>query len=141
VQYGEAESFAGSEAFGVIDDPSASGGACILLAGSSKGKFAEYRFEVPKPGKYFVLLRVRSAAPVGSHNSLYFAVDRGPLDRSQVRSAPSWTWSMAAHNRKQSLSCLQAFDLDAGEHELKLAPRESIYVDLAAVTDNPALFE
>jgi hypothetical protein len=36
---------------------------------------------------------------------------------------------------------LQSFDLDAGEHLLKLAPRDSIYIDMMAVTDNPAMFD
>lgn len=33
------------------------------------------------------------------------------------------------------------FEVTVGEHVLKLAPRESMYVDLVAVTDNPGLFD
>ena len=49
--------------------------------------------------------------------------------------------ALAAHNRQQRLTRLQAFELSAGQHVLKLAPRESIYIDLIAVTDNPAMFD
>ena len=48
---------------------------------------------------------------------------------------------MAAHNSQMSLICLQAFELTAGEHALKLAPREPLHVDLIAITDNPGLFD
>jgi len=48
---------------------------------------------------------------------------------------------MAAHNSQMSLICLEAFELAAGEHVLKLAPRESMHVDLVAITDNPGLFD
>ena len=47
----------------------------------------------------------------------------------------------AAHNRKMSLICLQPVKLTAGEHTLKLAPREPIHLDLIAITDNPGIFE
>ena len=48
---------------------------------------------------------------------------------------------MAAHNHKMSLICLEAFQLTAGEHILKLAPWDAMYVDLVAVTDNPEMFD
>ena len=141
VSYIEAEAPTGGNAYDAIADPPASGGKCVLLSGPAAREPAEYRFRVPGTGKYFVLLRVRSDEPVGSHDSVHFGMDDGALDRAQVRSATSWSWSMAAHNRKMSLTCLQAFDLAAGEHVLKLAPREPIYVDLVAITDNPGMFE
>ncbi len=141
VSYAEAEAPTGGKAYTTIPDSSASGGKCILLSGPAKKNPAEFRFRVPKAGKYFVLLRVKSDEPVGSHDSVFFAVDDGPFDRARLRSATSWAWSMAAHNRNMSLICLQAFDLSAGEHVLKLAPREAIYIDLVAITDNPGLFE
>ena len=68
-------------------------------------------------------------------------MDDGALDNAQVRSAASWKWSMVAHNRRQRLTCLQAFSLSAAEHVLRLAPHESVYIDLIAITDNPGLFD
>ena len=141
VAYAEAEAPTGGKAYDTIADPSASGGKCILLSGPGKKDPTEYRFSVPKAGKYFVLMRVKSGEPLGRHDSVFFGMDDGPFDRAQLRSATKWVWSMAAHNRQQSLTCLQAFDLATGEHVLKLAPRESLHVDLIAITDNPGMFE
>jgi len=141
VTYAEAETLADGKGYDTVVDPSASGGKCILLVGPAKEDPVEYRFSVPKTSKYFVLLRVKSDEPIGAHDSIYFGVDNEPLDGAQLRSATSWSWSMAAHNRQMSLICLQAFELTAGEHVLKLAPRESMYVDLVAITDNPEMFD
>jgi hypothetical protein len=141
VTYAEAEALTGGEVYDTVVDPSASGGKCILLAGPAKVDPVEYRFSVPKGTRYFVLLRVKSDRPIETHDSVYFGMDDGPFDRAQLRSAASWVWSMAAHNSRMSLICLQAFELTPGEHVLKLAPRESVYVDLFAITDNPDLFD
>lgn len=140
-QFLEAESPSGDRAYEVVDDPAASGGKCALVAGSPKDAPVEYRFQVPKDGTYFVLVRVRSEEPVTSHDQFQFAVDQGDLTESQVRSATDWTWCMAAHNRRQRLTCLQPIKLKAGEHVLRLTPRESFYLDLVAITDNPGVFE
>ena len=86
-------------------------------------------------------MRIRSDEPVDSHDTVRFAMNNGRLDEACLLSGASWGWSLAAHNRKQRLTRLQAFELSAGEHVLKLAPRDSIYVDLIAVTDNPAMFD
>ena len=84
---------------------------------------------------------VKSDEAMGTHDSVYFGMDDGPLDRAQLRSAASWAWSMAAHNSKMSLICLQAFELTAGAHVLKLTPRKPMHIDLVAITDNPGLFD
>ncbi|MHC4403024.1 MAG: right-handed parallel beta-helix repeat-containing protein [Planctomycetota bacterium] len=141
VEYIEAETPFGTQAQASVQDALASGGACSVLSGDTSKGTAEYRFAVPKAGKYFVLMRIRSDEPVGAHDSVRFALDDGSLDDACLLSATSWGWSLVAHNRKQRLSRLQAFELSAGEHVLKLAPRESIYVDMIAVTDNPAMFD
>ncbi len=141
VNYIEAEAATGAQAYDTLSDPEASGGKHIHLSGSTRKDPVTYHFTVPQKGKYFFLLRIRSENPIESHDTIAFGVDDGPLDQAKLRTASTWTWSLAAHNRKMSLICLQAFDLSAGEHVLTLTPRESIYVDLVAVTDSPALFE
>ncbi len=141
VQYIEAETPADAQARASVQDTLASGGACSLLSADKSKGTAEYHFSVPKAGKYFVLLRIRSDEPVAAHDSVRFAIDDGSLDEARLLTSTSWGWSLAAHNRKQRLTRLQAFELSAGEHVLKLAPRESIYVDLIAVTDNPGMFD
>ncbi len=137
VQYIEAE----TQGQASVQDAQASGGACTLLSGDSSEEVAEYRFSVPKAGKYFVVMRIRSDEPVSAHDTVRFALDDGSLDDACLLSGKSWTWSLAAYNRKQRLTRLQAFELKAGEHVLKLAPKESIYVDLIAITDNPGMFD
>jgi hypothetical protein len=141
VTYIEAEAPDNKKAYEVAADSEASQGKCLLLRGPAMKNPVEYRFSVPKTGPYFLLLRVKSDEPTGSHDSLYFGIDNGRFDRAQLRSAASWTWSLAAHNSQMSLICLEAFELSAGEHVLKLAPREPMYIDLVAVTDNPGLFD
>ncbi|MFW9893276.1 MAG: hypothetical protein ACFFFO_13780 [Candidatus Thorarchaeota archaeon] len=139
--YIEAEEASNQRAYEIVTDPDASQGRCLLLRGPSGKNPAEYRFSVPKTGKYFLLLRVKSDEPTSYHDSLYFGIDDGVFDRAQLRTAASWGWSLAAHNSKMSLICLQAFELAAGDHIVKLAPREPVHVDLVAVTDNPGLFD
>lgn len=141
VAYLEAEEPSGGTAYEVIDDDAASGEKCVLVAGGGDAQSAEYRFTVPADGSYIVLMRVRSEEPVGSHDSLRFSLDDQALDEATLRSDSSWTWSMVAHNRQQRLTCLQPFKLKAGEHVLKLTPRESLYLDLIAVTTNPGIFK
>lgn len=141
VTYLEAESGTGGKPYEVVSDSSASGGKYVRLSGPGKKNPVEYRFRTPRPGKYFVVLRVRAEEPVHAHDSLYFGIDNGPFDRSRLRVATKWNWSLAAHNRQMSLICLQPLDLTAGDHVLRLAPQESLQVDLIAVTDNPKPFE
>ncbi len=141
VAYMEAEEPSGGTAHEVVPDDLASGAKCVLVAGPRDGEPTEYRFTVPADGSYVVLMRVRSEEPVGSHDSLFFCLDDQPLEQASLRSDTSWTWSMVAHNRRQSLTCLQPFSLQAGEHVLKLTPRESLYLDLIAVTTDPRIFD
>jgi len=138
--YIEAERPTGGRAYATVKDSSASGGTCVLLAGERGKDPAEYRFRVPRKGKYFLALRVKSDEPVGTHDSVYFGFDDGLFDKSGLQSADRWVWALAAHNQNRASTTLQAFDLAAGEHVLKLAPRESIHVDLIAITENPGVF-
>jgi hypothetical protein len=140
-QFLEAETPSGGATYEVAADSTAAGGRCLLLSGPASAAPAEYRFTVPQAGKYFVVLRVRGDAPVGQHDSIRFGVDTGALESAQLRVATTWGWCLAAQNRSMSLICLQNFELAAGDHVVKLAPRESVYVDLVALTDNPAVFE
>jgi hypothetical protein len=140
VAYLEAEQPTGGATCEVAADDSASGARCVLLPAGPDAGPVEYRFTVPTDGSYVLLMRVRSDEPVGSHDSILFCIDNLPTDEATLRSATSWTWSMLAQNRQQRLTCLQPFKLTAGEHVLKVIPRESMYLDLIAVATNPALF-
>ena len=141
VAYLEGEEPSGGSAYEVIDDATASGSKCVVVAGSPDREPSEYRFSVPADGSYIVLMRVRSDEPEAAHDALRFSIDDGEMDEATLYSDISWAWSMVAHNRAQRLTCLQPFKLTAGEHVLKIAPRESLYLDLIAVTPNPGLFK
>lgn len=140
VHYIEAESPSGKQTLPRVSDELASGGACAFVSRAKSTGVAEYPFTVPRAGKYFVLMRIRSDEPVAAHDSVRFALDDEPLEEACLLSDTSWRWSLAAHNRQQRLSRLQVFEMSAGQHLLKLAAQEPIYVDLIAVTDNPAIF-
>ncbi|MHB8995490.1 MAG: right-handed parallel beta-helix repeat-containing protein [Armatimonadota bacterium] len=140
VSYLEAEAPSGGRAYEVVSDASASGAKCVIVSGRSDSTPAEYRFSVPADGSYIVLMRVKSEEPVGSHDALQFSIDEQPLAEATLRSDTAWAWSMVSHNRQQRLTCLQPFKLKAGEHVLKLSPREPLYLDLIAVTTNPEPF-
>jgi hypothetical protein len=141
VEYIEAEAPIGGRGRASVQDALASGDACRLLSRDGSRGGVEYRFSVPQAGKYFVVLRIRSDEPVRDHDTIRFALDDGSVEDARLLSSTSWTWSLAAHNRQQRLTRLQSFDLSAGEHVLKLEPRESIYIDLIAITDNPGMFD
>jgi hypothetical protein len=139
-QFVEAEAGTGGS-YEVVADPAASGGRCLLLAGPAKENPVEYRFAVPRAGKHFVVLRVRGEEPVGKHDAIHFAVDAGPQESAQLRVAASWSWCLAAQNRSMSLICLQSFELAAGDHVVRLSPREPVLIDLVALTEDPGAFE
>ena len=110
VTYFEAEAPESKKAYDIVADPEASQGKCLLLRGPARKNPVEYPFSVPKTGEYFLLFRVKSGEPTGSHDSLYFGIDNGPFDRAQLRSVASWTWSLAAHNSQMPLICLEAYE-------------------------------
>ena len=141
VEYLEAESHLEGQAEARIEDGRASGGACFLLSRDTSKEGIEYRFSVPKAGKYFLLMRIRCEEPVSAHDTVRFALDGDSLEEACLLGSTSWGWSLMAHNRKMRLTRLQAFDLSVGEHVLRLAPRDSVHVDLIAITDNPAMFD
>jgi len=141
VTYIEVEAPDNKKAYDIVTNSEASKNRCLLLSGPAGKNPVEYRFKIPKTSEYFLLLRVKSDEPLNSHDSLYFGIDNGPFDRAQLRIAASWRWSMIAHNSQMSLICLQGFELAEGEHVMKLAPRESMHIDLIAITDNPGLFD
>ena len=140
-QYLEAEKPLHGSAFEVIQDASASGGAAINLSNDQGKEPARYRFEVPQSGTCYILVRTRAAEPTDDHDSIRIGVDGGELASCQLRAGPEWRWCLAAQNSAMTLSCLQAFSFDAGEHVLELAPREEVLIDLVALTSDPAPFE
>jgi Right handed beta helix region len=137
--YFEAEKPTDGKPYKVIKDKNASGKKCVYVDGA-RNEPAEYSFDIPKSGKYFILMRVKSEAPVGSHDSLRFSIDGDKMDSARLKSAESWIWALAA-NTNSSLTKLQIYKLKKGKHTISIMPRESIYLDAIVITDNPKIFE
>ncbi len=134
-QFQEAEAPQNGDGFETIADPAASGTRALKLS-----KPVEYRFTVPAAGKYFVVARGRSEAPHKLYATFRFGIDDGGLKESGIRAAADWDWCLVAPNRSM-LTCLQSYDLSAGEHMVKLEPDGSVLLDLVALTNDPGVFE
>jgi parallel beta helix pectate lyase-like protein len=137
--YFEAETPTAGEPYKIIEDDNASGGKCVHVRGK-RNMPAEYVFDIPKDGKYSILMRVKSDAPVGGHDSLLFKVDNEKMNAAHLRSATAWTWALAA-NSKSRLTQLKIYKLKKGKHTISIMPRESIYLDTIVITDNLKIFE
>lgn len=142
--YLEAENASSEKQFEVKTDSSASGGKYVFLKDNLDGNGHKepvvYNFNIPQDGKYFVLMRVRSEIPVGSHDSLRFGVDDEEIKDAHLSSSSTWVWTQAANNDKKMMN-LKTFDLKAGSHKIKILPRESIDLDMIALTTDPKNFE
>jgi len=137
--YIESEKPVSKNDYTISEDKNASGGKCIYVEGKRKQP-VEYSFDIPKDGKYFIVMRVKSNDPVGMHDSLNFSLDNGKMKSAHLYSGTAWTWSTAANNNEH-LKRMKAYKLKKGKHTIKIMPRESLYLDLIAVTDNPKIFE
>lgn len=140
-QFVEAEDAGNASAYPAAADAGASGGRCLLVSGDSKAKPLELRFNVPRPGKYYLVLRIRGESPVDRHDSIRLGIADGALEKCQLRTATAWSWCLAAQNRSMSLICLQDLDLAPGPQVFRIAPLEAVSLDLAALTDHPKIFE
>ncbi len=136
----EAETPSGGSSPKVVSDPLASGGKCIELSKTKNGAPIEYRFSVPADDHYIVLMRIRSDDSSASKDALRFSLDDQEPGRCSLRVKPDWSWCMAAQTGSY-FTCLQSFQLSAGEHLIRIIPRQSLSLDMIAVTPNPKPFE
>jgi hypothetical protein len=142
--YAEAEKPSGGQPYKVMNDPKASKGKCVLIPDKDniqRTMPAEYAFEIPQDGRYFVLMRIKSDEPVGLHDSLKYGIDGGDIKAAHLSGATSWTWALAANNGNKKMVYLKMHELSQGKHIIKILPREAIYLDAIVLTDNPQLFE
>jgi Right handed beta helix region len=139
--YIEAEKPSGGKPYTMKDDPKASGGKYVYVNGLGKRKQpAVYTFNISKSGKYYILMRVKSAPPVGMHNSIFFGLDGKKPTRANLPSGEIWIWANAS-NSNTGMMYLKAHKLKKGKHTISIMPRESISLDSIAITDNPGIFE
>ncbi len=102
-------------------------------------KPAVYHFEVPEDGFYNILFRVKAIFPRKTHDSIFAAVDGDPLRNCSLMTVIDGKWKYQMLKRPGQLPL--GFMLKKGKHTLTLAPREATYLDLIAVTNDPAVFE
>lgn len=124
----------------VFKDAGADNGTAVRLDGERGKNMAEYKIDVPKAGKYYLMLRIRSEHPVGSHDSVFCAVDGEAPAEAHLSSRDFWCWS-PAHPGGGQFRRLKQYDLSAGTHVVRIAPRESLDLDLIAFASDPAPFE
>ena len=137
----EAEHPASKNGYKTFKDSKASGGKYIYVATRSKQKEPVlYNLNIPKDGTYYLQMRVKSEIPVSRHNSIFYSVNGEKMQAANMISDKNWIWAPAANNDK-SMMRLKAFKLKKGINTLRIMPRESVYLDMIAVTDNPKIFE
>lgn len=131
--------------FKTVSDKLADGGTCLDYSTDKDQKnnyilkTTDYSFDVPEDGYYSILLRVKSTFPRKAHNSVFLAIDGAKPVNTDLMTAQNGIWSWILCNRKNP--CPNSVKLKKGRHTLTLAPRESLFLDLIAVTNDPAAFE
>ncbi len=128
-----------------VADKLADGGKCLDFSGSKDKDGAyivqpiKYTFDAPADGYYTILVRVKSGFPRKSHNSIFSAIDGGEMYNTDLMTARNnvWNWQIC----KRPDPCPTGVYLKKGRHTVSIAPRESLLLDLIAVTNDPAAFE
>jgi hypothetical protein len=113
-----------------VDDAGATDGKCVFID-TAEGQFSAasnrvsiaYAFDVASGGTWYLSARIKSESPTGEHDSCYFALDDGPIQRIDLSTSESWTWSP-----------LKSFKVEPGRHRIRIYPRETgVYWDRFAL--------
>ena len=107
-----------------VTDSNASSGAYIYSSTNYSG-YAEYSFNVPKSGTYFIWGRALS--PHSAADSFYISVDNGSEIEWHIPIFTNWNWDQAA-----------VASLNAGQHTLNIRQRErNTKLDKILITNDP----
>jgi hypothetical protein len=130
-------------------DTSAVGGAYVVVPdgndnGTGGSGYAEMPFTVPETGEYVIYGRVRM--PNSSDNSFYVSVDGGeevawhtPGPDSETTSE-EWTWDLVSSGEGDEMRDPHVFQLEEGEHVLRIRNREdAAELDEVVVTNEAGL--
>lgn len=130
-------------------DTSALGGAYVVVPDGNDNStggsgYAEMPFAVPETGEYVIYGRVR--APNSSDNSFYISVDGGeevawhtPGPDSETTSE-EWTWDLVSSGEGDEMRDPHVFQLEEGEHVLRIRNREdAAELDEVVVTNEAGL--
>lgn len=121
-----------------VSDANASNGKSMLfisekLRNLDEKVFAEYAFDVPEAGNYYIFMRMRGAHPLGDHDSIFMAVDEDKYYTVPLRATTEWGWAIAS-NRDQGK--FKPFEFGKGRHRIRLSPREGVWIDQILIAQN-----
>ncbi|MBQ7395759.1 MAG: hypothetical protein IJW08_04390 [Lentisphaeria bacterium] len=106
---------------------------------------AEYEFEIPEDGQYFLMVRgcVAKDAPAIT-NSCFMSLDGAPLTEQYLTltfsERMSWVFLKTPQSPTKVHEC-KVLNLKKGRHTLRVAPRKPIYLDSFCITTDPRIFE
>ena len=120
----------------VISDKNADGAKAVRMYQSKDNKPFEYEFEIPRDGKYHLMLRCR----YGHRPRVMIAIDDQKLADSALHIMPFWSWATSGYNCEWGKK-VKVMQLKAGKHTLKILPLGWKDIDLIAITDNPGAYE
>ena len=110
----------------------------------TESDIAEYDFEIPKDGIYFLMLRGRAQDNQALMNSCFMALDDAPMFHQNLTltfsERMSWVWPQLPQANKK-IHENKALFLKKGTHKLRMAPRKSIFLDSLCITTDPRIFE
>ncbi|MFG0250270.1 MAG: right-handed parallel beta-helix repeat-containing protein [Phycisphaeraceae bacterium JB051] len=138
----EAEDGISDHAFEVVTNDQASGGKAIALPRTSgkaidMDQMISYTFTIPEDGSYFLAARTKAYVPAGHHNSVYISLDGSDFIREEFWTNGDWYWCGLRALGKDARAWFYPFKLTAGQHTIRITPRESMQLDCFAITTDP----
>ncbi|GEO21647.1 hypothetical protein CQA01_21810 [Cyclobacterium qasimii] len=121
------------------NDPTVSKGKYIELNEDSKETSIEAQFNIKKPGRYFLLMRM--AIKINSRpRKFQLILDDNPEETFQYQ--PGYRWSVADENDFRVMFLQELGDeLQAGKHQIFIKDIDgNINLNQVIITDNPGVF-
>ena len=110
----------------------------------SESDIAEYDFDIPKDGTYYIMLRGCAQNDQALMNSCFMALDNAPMFHQHLTltfsERMSWVWPKLPEANTKIHEC-KALYLKKGKHKLRMAPRKALYFDSLCITTDPRIFE
>jgi hypothetical protein len=134
----DAKLFPGSESYKKIPDAEASGGECLLSEkDKNSDKYLGLSVDIPKTADYYLFARIKCPAPIGEHDSFKISINGGSYIAAHLKGGADWHWSPVSTEYGKGGLC--NIKLSKGTHKIKIAPRESLFLDTFIVTSDPLL--
>lgn len=134
--YIEAENPSKNTEFKIKNDKDAFGQYLYIQADGTRNlgdKKVVYKVNIPENGNYYILIRVKGEHPLGSHDSIFMAVNSESFFTIPLQCSTKWQWNIAADSKKR----FTPYPLKRGINIIRFSPRESIDLDQILVAKNP----